>query len=156
MAVLLQRQSALEEQYGPGVAESRNNVAQVEEESGMPFDELFAQVSTDYASYNAYSSILSNLPDSVLSEQIQANMDELDAKYPGGVTAYFEKIRGISEDRVYYEVFDREIEMAAEAKRRANEELGSLRYNIRVGKEKYEEGLKEYQDGLLEFRTEIE
>ncbi len=156
MAVLLQRQADLEKQYGPGVAQAKQNVAQAEEESGMPFDELLAQVSTDYASYNAYSSILSNLPDSVLSEQIQANMDELDAKYPGGVSAYFEKIRGISEDRVYYEVYDREIEMAAEAKQRANEELGSLRYSIRVGKEQYEEGLKQYQEGLLEFQTETE
>ena len=156
MNILLQRQNALEQQYGPGVANAKQNVAQAEEESGMPFDELLAQVSADYASYNAYSSILGNLPESVVSEQIRASMDALDAKYPGGVAAYYEKINGISEDRIYYEVYEREIDMASEAKQRADEELGSLRYNIRVGKEKYEEGLKEYQDGLLEFNTEIE
>ena len=156
MSVLLQRQKALEDQYGPNIAASRQNVQQAEQESGMPFDELLAQVSADYASYNAYSSILANLPDSEVSAQIKTNMDELDAKYPGGVSAYFETIRQISEDRIYYEVFEREIELAAQAKQRADQELGSLRYNIRVGKQQYEEGLKEYQEGLIKFRTEIE
>ena len=156
LETLLSRQRALEEKYGPGVAASKQNVAQAEEESGMSFDELLARVTADYASYNAYKNILDNVPDSAVSDQIKAQMDELDAKYPGGISAYYEKIRAISEDRVYYEVFEREIELAAEAEQRAEAEIGSLRYRIRTGKQQYEEGLEEYKKGLLEFETEIE
>ena len=156
MAILLQRQNALEQQYGPGLAKSRQDVAAAEEESGMAFDDLYAQVSADYATYNAYQRILDSMPDSLVSAQIRSAMDEIDAKYPGGVSAYYEKMTAIYEDRVYYEAFSREIDMAAEAKQRANEELAGLRYSIRVGKEQYEEGLKEYQEGLVEFQTEIE
>ena len=153
---LLRRQRDLEEKYGPGLEKSKADVAQAEAEMGMEFTELFAQATADYASYNAYQNILDNIPDSAVADQIRGSMAELDAKYPGGVSAYYEKIRQISEDRIYYEVFDREIELAAEAEQRARSELGSLRYQIRVGKEQYEEGLKEYQKGVLEFETEIE
>ena len=156
MAILLQRQNALEQQYGPGLAKSRQDVAAAEEESGMAFDDLYAQVSADYATYNAYQRILDSMPDSPVSAQIRSSMDGIDAKYPGGVSAYYEKLTAIQEDRVYYEAFSREIDMAAEAKKRADDELAGLRYSIREGKKQYEEGLKEYQEGLVEFQTEIE
>lgn len=156
LATLLQRQRDLENKYGPGAEAAKQNVAQAEAESGMEFTELAAKVTADYASYGAYRNLLDTLPDGEYSQQIRTNMDALNAKYPEGVSAYYEKIRSISEDRIYYDVFIREMELAAEAEQRARSEIGKLRYSVRVGKEQYEEGLEEYQKGLLEFNTEIE
>ena len=56
----------------------------------------------------------------------------------------------------YFRMFSRNRMKRAEENGRYLRLRESVLSNIRVGKEQYEEGLKEYQKGLLEFETEIE
>ena len=157
MNTLLARQHNITSQYDSKKAETDPKVAAIEaaDADGRSFDEIYAQLSMDYATYSAFNSLLENATGDY-AEGIRNSMAELDAKYGGSVENTFTDYTVIQQDRMYCQDLAQEVELAREAENRARSEINKLRWQVSNGKTQYEEGLIEYQKGLAEFNTEIE
>ena len=157
LRTLTERQRSVESQYNQRKAEYEKKTAEIEaaDEGGRSFTEIYAQLSTEYATYNALKTMLDGA-DETYAQSIKRAMAELDSRYGGSIENTFKEYTAVEQDRIYCEALSREVELAAEAESRARSELGKMRWQITEGRKQYEEGLAEYEKGLAEFKTETE
>ena len=157
LGTLISRQRSITDQYNQKKAEYDEKASAVEaaDPNGRSFTEIYAQLSTEYATYTALQTMLDNADDAY-AQTIRSAMAELDARHGGSITNTFNDYTAIEQDRIYCEALSREVELANEAESRARTELGKMRWQVTEGKKQYEEGLAEYEKGLAEFNTEIE
>ncbi|MBQ9890240.1 MAG: ABC transporter permease [Firmicutes bacterium] len=157
LSTLIERQRSVESQYAQRKAEYEKKTAEIEaaDEAGRSFEEIFAQLSTEYATYTALRTMLDGA-EGAYAEGIKRAMAELDSRYGGSIENTFTEYTAVEQDRVYCEALSREVELAAEAESRARAELRKMRWQVTEGRKQYEEGLAEYEKGLAEFNTQIE
>ena len=90
------------------------------------------------------------------TEEIEANIKELNGKYNGNITKTYNEYNSLMNDMVIYQAMQQEMELANEAINEVNSQMSSLKNEIARGKKQYEEGVKQYQEALITFNEEME